>query len=255
MPRITKQRRSRIPITTPRSRSAKIAEAYERLGVKETDVSQQPIITHILNELPGKTKKAIEFLRGSGEVESRKWLAVYDSMPVSLRGLVPFEAYCLAANLTTKRVLELVTGACFEQSANVSSLIAKAEHPAVVKATVRAAKKPGGDSDRKMLHLHEGFVPVPKTSVVNVQGDLNANTDNRVQSVSITTIDGINDRIKRVANRFNDRLGLGDGTKEGIRKVIEGEAVEKVDVFVSEYPDGSEDSLESEISNADWSWD
>jgi hypothetical protein len=245
MLRITKRKRARIPITTPKPRSSRVAEAYERLGVKEKDVKQAPIITHILNELPGKTKKAIEFLRGSSEPEARKWLAVYDSMAVSFRSLVPFEAFCLAANLTTKRVLELITGACFEQSANVSSLIAKAEHPAVVKATVRAAKKPGGDSDRKMLHLHEGFVPVPKTSVVNVQGDLNANTDNRIQSVSITTIDGINDRIKRVANRFNDRLGLGDGTKEGIQKAIEGDAIDVTEQL-------TELSLESEIENADW---
>jgi hypothetical protein len=221
VPRISTRRLSRVPSTSGKSYSIRIAETYERLGVTEQDVSQLPVITHILNELPGKAKKAVEFLRGSSEPEARKWLAVYDSLPVSSRGLIPFEAYCLAANLTTKRVLELITGACFEQSGAVSALIAKSEHPAVVKATVRAAKKPDGDADRKMLHLHEGFVPVPKTSVLNIHGDVTQ--DNRVQSISIGELTSIEGKMSRIANRFNERMGIGGSQEVESREVVEDE--------------------------------
>lgn len=203
------RKRTPIPLITGNPKPNPKLDTYERLGVTPDSVAILPQITPILKQLPGGTDQAVEYLRGSAEPDARKWLGVYDEVPPSMRTKVPFEAYCLAANLTTKRVLELVTGACFEQSTNAAILIAKANHPKVVKATVKSALGKRGEGDRKMLHLHEGFVPIPKTNIVSVRGDVN--TDNRVQTVNVGELGGIESKMARITNRFNERLGMGGG--------------------------------------------
>ncbi len=221
MPKVTTRKRPRNPSVFPgKNKQTRLEEAYERLGVTSLDVETVPKITHILKELPaGQSKakgtdRAIEFLRGSGDADARKWLDVYDLIPAYERKILPFEAFCVACNLTTKRVLELVTGACFEQSTAAAILIAKAAHPTLVKKSISLAKQPGGWEDRKMLHQREGFAPIPKTQVVNVQGDVN--TDNRtqtnLQNISIGELAGIEDNMGRIADRFNESLGIGEGS-------------------------------------------
>jgi hypothetical protein len=215
---VRSRKRGRIRSTPERTQEDKRADVYVRLGVKEEEVGVLPRISHILSALPGGVDKAVEYMRGSGEAEVRKWLIVYDSIPVSMRGLVPFEAYCLAANLTTKRVLELVTGACFEQSDAAASLIAKSAKPDVVAATVRGALSRRGTHDRKMMHLHEGFIPVPKTSITNVRGDVIQ--DNRTAVISVGELGGVESKMARIGSRYNDRLGIS-----GDQRLIEGECV------------------------------
>lgn len=231
--RITSRKRSVIPALPSKSHDELISETYERLGVAPSAISDLPIISHILKSIPGGQDKAVEYLRGSAEPDARKWLAVYDQIPISYRHLIPIEAYCLASGLTTKRVLELITGACFEQSDSAANLIAKASKPKIIEATVESAMMLGheGAQDRKMMHLHEGFVPVPKTSVVNVQG--NVIQDNRLQSISIGELGRLDNDMSRLEDKFNQRFGLGDGT------IIDAEA-EDVPVGSSEGGDVDE---------------
>lgn len=207
MPKITTRKRSRIPISTPKSRQSRVLEAYERLGITKEEVDKSPVITTVLKVLDGGTNSAISFLRSSHEPDARKFLDVYDSLPISVRTLLPIEAFCVAANLTTKRVLEVVTGSCFEQSANVAELISRSARPKLVGISVKQALKPKNFDERKMVLQHEGYAPVPKTQVVNVQGGVN--TDNRIQSVSITELGGVEKEMARINDRFNERLGIG----------------------------------------------
>ena len=213
---IRARKRARTPLLHPGTPvSRRRAQLYSTLGVTEAEVASTPQITHILKELPptaprakdGGITRALIFLRGSSEPDAKKFLAVYDQIPITQRHLLPIEAYCAASALTTKRLLELVTGACFEQSSATTALLAKASHPNVVAATVRNALMWGKDGvrDREMLHKHAGFIPVPKTNVLNVGGDFNQ--DNRKQ-IAIGEILGIEETQTRIANRFNERLGL-----------------------------------------------
>jgi hypothetical protein len=61
-----------------------------------------------------------------------------------------------------------------------------------------------------MLHQKEGFAPIPKTQVINVQGDMS--TDNRRQSISILQLGHVDAKMKEIEDRFNEGLGLGDGS-------------------------------------------
>lgn len=214
--RITKRKRPIHPALPGKSKLTRVQEAYERLGITKEEMNAAPRITHILRELPGKLDRAIEFLRGSGEPDARKWLGVYDSVPVSYRKLLPFEAYCVAAGTTTRRMLEVVTGACFEQSDAVAALLSKTAKPAILQRSIKLAQKPKQWEDRKMIMQHEGYAPIPKTQVVNVQGDVSM--DNRIQSINVGELSGIESKMSRIADRFNERMGVLDVEHKRVRE-------------------------------------
>lgn len=244
MPRISSRKRVKIPATMGPTMEERTQVAYERLGVSESEVNLVPRITHILKHLPYGIDQAIEFLRGSSEKDAVKFLSVYDSLPVTTRELLPIEAFCVASGLGTKRVLELITGACFEQSATTTELIVRAAHPDIVKASASYAMMPTGDKDRKLIFQHTNFTPMPKTQVVNVHGDVNAN-DNRIQSISIGALSGIEGKMARIANRFNEKLGIGDGSDGNGMSVIEaGEIPEEIPEKVEQVEDQPEWSMD-----------
>lgn len=219
MPRVSRRTKPKHPAIPSKSKDEKIAGILARLGITEEELHSAPRITHILREIPdGGIKKAVGYLRGSDDPDARKWLHVYDDIPVSYRDLVPFEAYCVAANISPRRMLEVVTGACYEQSTAASILIAKAAHPELVKKSVEFAKDLGGLSDRKMLHQREGFAPIPKTQVINVGGDVIQ--DNRIQSVNVGALGGVADKVNKIADRFNERMGIGE-----VKQIEEGKEV------------------------------
>jgi hypothetical protein len=228
VPRIPSRKRVKNPASKAKPVSTRRTEAYERLGVTEEEVNAEPRITHILRELPGKVDRAVEFLRGSDDPDARKWLGVYDSLPESVRSLLPFEAFNVAAGITSKRMLEVVAGACYEQSTIAAQLISKAAHPDLIKKSVKFANKEKNWEDRKMLHQKEGFAPIPKTQVVNVQGDVN--TDNRQQSISVLQLGGLDSKMKSIEDKFNTRFGGRDEPKQ-----IEGE-IEPGDDSVDDTP-------------------
>lgn len=219
MPRISTRTRPRIPALPGKRKSERLREAYEKLGITEPEVNTAPRITHILKELPHKVDQAIEFLRGSHDPDATKLLLVYDSLPISVRKLLPIEAFCVASGLTTKRVLEVITGACFEQSDATAALLSKASKPLIVRKAIKEASTKKGWEDRKMILQHEGYAPVPKTQIVNVErGDINM--DNRQQSVSIGSLTQISDTMGRITDRFNERHQIKGDTHEAIEANI-----------------------------------
>ena len=206
MPRISTRTRPRIPAIPGKTSRTRLAEAYEKLGITEAEANNVPKITHILKELPKKLDQAIEFLRGSHEPDATKLLVVYGSLPISTRKLLPIEAFCVASGLTTKRVLEVITGACFEQSDATAALLSKAAKPLIVKRTIKLANKEKNWDDRKTLLQHEGYAPVPKTQIVNVErGDINMDNRQQQQSISIGSLTQISDVMGRITDRFNER--------------------------------------------------
>lgn len=219
-------------------REQKIRDTYDRLGVTTSQVAEQPLIAHILRNMfkdesewvphtykkQGKfimcegcdkcsdglveikkpvdwLEKVIEYLRGSDAKEARAWLDKFSGIPDADRRLVPFEAYCVAVGVGTKRMWEVIQGAIFEQAAMESAVLAAASHPGVVRATVDFAKLPSGSKERQMLHLHSGFLPVPKNTV-NIIKEQNNIQDNR-QTANVT-LAPVDDTIRRVTDRFNE---------------------------------------------------
>lgn len=216
MKKISSRKRIDQPARKSPSKESRLESAYRALGVLASDVAKEPQITHILAQLPsGGVKRAIEFLRGSDQPEARKFISLYDDLPSSARTLLPFESICLACKIPTRRMMEVITGACFEQTANMSALLAAASHPQVVQKTVSAAKNIAyGAKDREMLHKHSGFIPVPKnTTNIISRGAIQQNLQDNSQNLTITPgeVPQIESKMSRIADRFNERLGLGAG--------------------------------------------
>lgn len=144
-------------------------------------------------------KKVLEYLSGSEEPDARTVMALRARLTQSQADACPFEAYCVAAGLSTKKMFGLISQECYDQATLATALLAKARHPDVVQATIDMALSPLGDKDRKMLHQAQGFVPVPKTAVTHIHG----NVDARQQTANVAVLPPFEDSIRKLADRFN----------------------------------------------------
>lgn len=225
--RISKRTRPRIPAIPGKSRSTKEAEAYERLGVTKEDVDKLPKITHIIKKsFPKHIDQAIEYLRGADNDEARKWLKVYDEIPASARKLLPFEAYCLAANIPTKRMLGIIIESCSEQEDHATALLSKAAKPKILQAAVKNAtgKSKEALEDRKMILQHEGYAPMPKTQVINMtNSSIYEDSRNQTANISIGELAGFDKKMALIENKMSERMGLvGEVEVDGKVKSITG---------------------------------
>lgn len=180
------------------SKEARRAEAYLRLQVSAEEVSLAPQVTQTLKRAKIKLPQAVEFLRGVDTPEARSWLRKYDEISPVQAKLLPFETFCVAARVSTRKMFEQLCGAVLEQSKVAGQLLHAAAHPAIMQTTIDEAKKSGGIADRKLLLQASGAVPVGSKTVV-FGGTVNQVGGNQQNNVSIAPVE---DRIKKIGNRF-----------------------------------------------------
>jgi hypothetical protein len=216
--------------------------AYARLGVDESAVRAQPQITPQFRMIaktirrsgqPKVTRKILSqrgtttlaedtkyvapygpgsdlvkawahYLHASDDPDAKKIITVYYSIPQWARTLLPIEAFCLAAGVSTSRVLEIITAACVRLGAQASTIIAAVSHPSVVQKTVEMALTDDGIEDRNTLHKAAGFLPTPKSAQTNITVTQNAQVSSQV-AVSAPSPEST---IRTLAEVFNQRKGL-----------------------------------------------
>lgn len=177
-------------------------EVWDLLEVTQDQAGSLSQITHILkksNVLP----ELIDFLRGSSDLMAKAYLRRFDSLSTQHQKITPVEAICAAEGLDTVKFLGVITEATFTQTRMTSELMAATAQPDVIQATVESALTRDGDKDRKMLHLHSGFVPVPKTQIVSMPG---ARIDARTQTQQTIVLPTAEADVKRMSDRFNQKL-------------------------------------------------
>jgi hypothetical protein len=194
------------PTTKTRPRAAKNkaqlrADAYVLLEITPEDVTACPRIEHLFKGIGGQSK-VLEYLAGSEEPEARAVLAMRDRLSYAQAGAVPFEAYCVAAKISTKKMFGVISQEVMTQSSAATMLISKAAHPKVVEATIARAMGPLGTADARMLHQAEGFVPVPKNSITHIHG----NVDARTQTANVAVLPPVEDNVRRLSDRFNSAM-------------------------------------------------
>jgi hypothetical protein len=177
-------------------------EHLRRLGVTPEQIAAQPSITPILKRAKLQ-RDAIDYLRMSEESDARNFLVIHDKLSETARKLVSLEAIAIAAGLTTQRLFGLISEAVFVQSRFESALLAAANHPQVVEASIKQAVTPRGVADRKMLHQQAGFLPMPKTQIVSLPG---ARIDARQQVANISVLPPMESSVRRMSDRFGTRL-------------------------------------------------
>ena len=177
------------------------SEALALLEVTQEQLDGVPKIEHMFRGIGG-TPKVFEYLEGSEEPEARALLSFRARLTERHIAAVPFEAFCIAAGVTTKRMFGIISQEVMDQGEKMTKLLAKASHPQVVQATINNALMPFGEADRKMLHQNAGFVPVPRTSVTHFHGDVDA----RTQTQNIAVLPPVEDSVKRLNDRFNEQM-------------------------------------------------
>lgn len=192
-----------VPIAPPKAEKDTEdyrAEAMILLDVKQEDLDASPKIEHLFRGIGG-VPKVMEYLSGSEEPEARLILGLAAKLSGRQRQAVDFEAYCLAAGITTKKMFGIISAEVADQSERAAALINKASRADVMEKTALYAQLPAGTKDREMMHKANGYLPVPKNTFNLVKGD--QVNDNR-QQIAVAVLPPLEDGIKRSSNRFNE---------------------------------------------------
>lgn len=186
-----------------------VSNAYTRLEVTHEEVEAYPKVVEQFENIGG-VEAVIEYLRGSDDRLAKELVRLYDTYQnAETKALIPFEAYCVSAKVTKKKLFQLVMGEVCEQSDTASTLLAAAFHPQIVKKTIDVALGYGPDSGeaRSVMHKHRGFLPTPKTQTVQIHGNLNQDnrqTTNNNATISVGELDLGFAKISKADDRFNE---------------------------------------------------
>ena len=114
-----------------------------------------------------------------------KWMAVYADLTAAERLRVSYDDVCAAAGVMPSEIMSAVVSNAMTFGVDVGNFVAAITHPQVVQAAVRAAKDPAGLEDRRMMFQHQGFIPTPKGTTINV----NAHASSNAQAAAVAAKD------------------------------------------------------------------
>jgi len=196
-------------MSTPR-----IVTALERVGTTKDAVNAQPRITEQLSTLKQLLiKHAPEdaafqgpyyYLHCSDAPEARAILDKYYSVPKTIRKLLPIEAFCTAAGVSTLKALEVIYGTAAriaQQGTVVAQALASAKSPDVVEMSMGFANDPMGFKDREMLAKISGLIQQPKGTNIKITQNANASAT----AVAASAAPPPEQTIRRMVDRWNDR--------------------------------------------------
>lgn len=181
-----------------------LAQAYAVLGVTPVDVSLVPRIEHLFRGLGGK-QKVFEYLAGSEEKEARAIVELRAKVTPDQARVLPFEAFCVAAGVTTKRMIGLIQEEVFAQSRVAAAILKDSSIPDIVKVTVRQAKTIAGTQEKRMLLQSGGVLPLPKTTIMPVYGTMNVDQRQQMQVNQVAVLPPVEHTVQRLSDRFNER--------------------------------------------------
>jgi len=183
------------------------SDAYEILQITEDAVASAPKITRLLTaagistndrEFDGEPATVWDYLESSEEPEARAIIAARALLKVTVAPSVPFEAFCVAAGVTTKKALGIIQSEVFDQAGKSAELLTSAAYASVVQHTVTMALTPQGTKEKEFILKNRNFLPVPKNTFNLVKG--NQTNIDTAQNVAIlpafdATVKGLGDRF------------------------------------------------------------
>lgn len=108
------------------------------------------------------------------------WWAVYKDLTPYQRTLVSFDDVCAASGVKPSALMATVVTVAMELGRDVGNLVAALTHPDVVAKLAESAKRIDGSfaeiahKDRLAFLQAQGYMPVPKSHVINVNASANA---------------------------------------------------------------------------------
>ncbi len=149
------------------------AEALARANLTEEMVRDVQKVSHRLAKVAGGHASCIEALRGDDAADSISFVQAYDKISPHDRDYISLEEVCVMAGITSRRLVEIVSGAIMMQGEEDVRLIVASYRPAIVQKTAEEALTTLGEKDREMFHKHTEFLPPTR---------VNVNMDNRRQT-------------------------------------------------------------------------
>jgi hypothetical protein len=137
-------------------------QVLEKYGVDPVAVDLAPRLSAILDESKGGLDAVLDAMRFSSAPSVVAWLKVYDAAEQWERRHMPWEGWAIVAAVDPNRLLGDIMIALREGSVNVVKVLAITNHPDVVRARIKQAKRPEGYRDRNALDTALGFLPQPK---------------------------------------------------------------------------------------------
>jgi hypothetical protein len=124
-----------------------------------------------LRNLPGGWKSSIEYARHAwqnGDTVLGRVVECWDGLKKGEQASMTLEKVCELAGIPPADFFGRISAVAFSLGRDVANLVAAAAAPEVVARSVREAKKAGGFRDREALMKHNGFLPSPQGSRINI---------------------------------------------------------------------------------------
>ena len=172
----------------------------------------------------------IQLAAMNGNDSAMTWWHVFEKLNQHEKQVVSYDDICAASGISPKNILMAIAGAGYDANCDIANLLASHMHPGVVAASAKAALKGDGIEDRKLLMQHQGFIPVPKGTSINIHTSAHAQAAAHAQAQSLSD--------PSVPSFLDDIDDLGSVTR-----AVQGEIIE---AQVKALPPASEPS------EADW---
>lgn len=153
----------------------------------------------------------IQLAAMNGNDSAMTWWHVFEGLSKYEKSQVSYDDVCAASGIPPKNILMAIAGAGFDANCDIANLISSHLHPKVVEASGKAAMKADGIEDRKLLMMHQGFIPAPKGASVIINNSAVSNANALAQAQGNPSVPSFLDDIE----------DLGPVTK-----VVQGEIIE-----------------------------
>jgi len=140
----------------------------------------------------------------------------YEETPDSHKSKLKLEALCETAGIPSSEFLGSTIAAIYSRNVDIGKMIAAASHPKVVEATVENAQTRNGFMDRKMMHDHMGFLPLPKGMNINIDNSKKtlvaggqSDLSRPVENLAKTALPSFEDEITQGTRAIRGDAGVG----------------------------------------------
>jgi hypothetical protein len=112
--------------------------------------------------------RLIEVLRADQDTESMKVVQLWDSMTTVNCSILGLEAIALGSGISPRRLWELYCGATMIQARESVAVQIAEGLPAIMRVTIKDAKKAKGFASRDHVYKAARVLPTPKGSTTNI---------------------------------------------------------------------------------------
>lgn len=148
-------------------RQNKLDQALHALSLTREKLATCEPLQNVIQQSLGNVSVAIEAMRFSSDPTIEKFLIRYDTASEQQKKSLPLEAFALAAEVEIPALLGATILAFKSLQAQKSTLRVMADHPDIVKKTIKVAKTTKGVADRRMIHEAVGFLPTKSGISIN----------------------------------------------------------------------------------------